>query len=408
MENADILILNTCHIREKATEKMYSELGRIQKIQDRSRQTNNNKIIIVAGCIGQAEGEEIFTRAPYVDIIVGPQSYHTLPDLVSRIENKEKNLIDLDFTFEAKFDKLPENTNSISCSSYVSIQEGCDKFCTFCVVPYTRGAEFSRPLEQIYREVLYLTSKGAKEIILLGQNVNAYHGTSINGKICTIADLISHIAQISGLERIRYMTSHPKDMSDDLIALHGTEPKLMPFLHLPIQSGSDKILKDMNRKHNREYYIDIIDRLRSARNDIMFSSDFIVGFPGETELDFADTLDLVRKINYSQCYSFKYSARPGTPAATRQQIPEHIKDERLAILQRELKKQQFAFNAMSINRIMPILFDRAGKFENQIIGNSPYMQSVHIINSDKTLFGQIANVKIIEALPSSLAGQICV
>ncbi|XVN42909.1 MAG: tRNA (N6-isopentenyl adenosine(37)-C2)-methylthiotransferase MiaB [Candidatus Rickettsia vulgarisii] len=402
MDEADIIILNTCHIREKAAEKMYSELGRIKKIKD----IRSDLIIIVAGCVGQAEGEEIFKRAPYVNIVVGPQSYFDLPELLAKIARHEKHVIKLDFVEEAKFDKLPEQSSFQGASALISVQEGCDKFCTFCVVPYTRGAEFSRSLEQIYRETIRSVSNGAKEVNLLGQNVNAYHGKTPEGMDCSLADLIKHIAKISDLERIRYITSHPIDMTDDLIELHGLEPKLMPFLHLPIQSGSDKILKAMNRKHNRDYYLDIIDRLRKSRPDMVFSSDFIVGFPGETDEDFADTLDLVKKVRYGQCYSFKYSSRPGTPAAVKEQVPEHIKSERLAILQQELSKQQLEFNESCVGKTMQVLFDRDGKLSDQLVGKTSYMQSVHVSNLDKGLLGKIIDVKIIKAGASSLTGEI--
>ena len=405
MQQADIIILNTCHIREKAAEKMYSELGRIKKIKDDRRQLNQEElIIIVAGCVAQAEGEQIFSRAPYVDIVVGPQSYYDLPELIAKIARHEKRIIKLDFVEEAKFDKLPEETNIKSSSALISVQEGCDKFCTFCVVPYTRGAEFSRNLEQIYREVAQSVAKGAKEVTFLGQNVNAYHGKTPEGKDCSLADLIRHVSGISDLKRIRYITSHPIDMTDDLITLHGLEPKLMPFLHLPIQSGSDKILKLMNRKHNRDYYFNIINNLRRARPDIALSSDFIVGFPGETDEDFADTLDLVKKIGYSQCYSFKYSPRPGTPAAVKEQVPEHIKSERLTILQQELSRQQLQFNESCVGQTMSVLFDRDGKLEDQLIGKTQYMQSVHLINPTKDLLGKIVDVKITSAGASSLTG----
>jgi len=407
IEQADMVIINTCHIREKASEKMYSELGRIKKIKDtRKKQNSNPMVIAVAGCVAQAEGDEIFKRAPYVDIIVGPQSYHTLPELLAKISRKEKHLIELDFVEEAKFDLLPSAVSKQGYSAFVSIQEGCDKFCTFCVVPYTRGAEFSRNMEQVYREVLAAVSGGAKEIYLLGQNVNAYHGKRETGENCSLADLIKYIAKIPKLERIRYITSHPIDMLDDLIELHGSEQKLMPFLHLPVQSGSNKILKAMNRKHTREYYIEIIDRLRAKRPDIVFSSDFIVGFPSETDEDFADTLDLVKRINYGQCYSFKYSPRPGTPAAVKEQVPENIKNDRLSILQQELGKQQFEFNMSCIGKNMEVLFTSEGKLNNQIVGKTPYMQSVHILNPSKDLLGSILNVKITKASMSSLSGEL--
>ena len=408
IEDADVIILNTCHIREKAAEKTYSELGRIKKLQDtRKKQGLNSAIIVVAGCVAQAEGEEIFTRTPYVDIVVGPQSYYNLPELISKVVRHEKHLIDLDFVEEAKFDNLPEQLYPQGASSFISVQEGCDKFCTFCVVPYTRGAEFSRNVEQVYREALKVISSGAKEITLLGQNVNAYHGKGPDDKIFTLADLLGHLAQIPNLERLRYMTSHPIDMTDDLIKLHGTEPKLMSFLHLPVQSGSNKILKAMNRKHDRDYYFDIINRLRETRPDIVLSSDFIVGFPDETDEDFEDTLDLVRRVKYGQCYSFKYCPRPGTPGATRtDQVPEHIKSERLSILQQELMAQQLAFNESCVGSTMKVLFDRNGKFDDQIIGKTPYMQSVYIQNPNKSLLGKIIDVKITKAATNSLAGEI--
>ncbi len=401
VEEADVIVLNTCHIREKAAEKTYSELGRIRDSKKK------DAIIVVAGCVAQAEGEGIFERAPYVDIIVGPQSYHSLPNLVEKILRKEgKKLIELDFNFEEKFDKLPEEAACESASAFVSIQEGCDKFCTFCVVPYTRGAEFSRPLEQVYREIAQKVLKGAKDITLLGQNVNAYRGKSPEGTERSLADLIKYIAGIKGLERIRYTTSHPIDMSDDLIELHATEPKLMPFLHLPVQSGSDRILKAMNRRHDRKYYFEIIDKIRKARPDIVLSSDFIVGFPGETEEDFADTLDLIRKVGYSQCYSFKYSPRPGTPGASKEQVPEGIKAERLKVLQEELFRAQYEFNLSCVGKIMPILFDGAGKLENQLMGKSPYMQSVYLYGKAEALYGKIVKVKITQAFQNSLSGEI--
>ncbi len=406
MDEADMVVLNTCHIREKAAEKTYSELGRVREIKESRKKQRRNLVIVVAGCTGQAEGDEIFSRASYVDIVVGPQSYHNLPNMVARIEEGSKHLIELDFIEEEKFDKLPESTSSQGVSACVSVQEGCDKFCTFCVVPYTRGAEFSRPLEQVYREVLNATNKGAKEVTLLGQNVNAYHGKSVEGQDISLARLIERIAEIKSLERIRYMTSHPCDMDDDLIKLHGTEIKLMPFLHLPIQSGSNKILKSMNRRHTREEYLEIIDRLIISRPDIVMSSDFIVGFPGETDEDFADTMDIVKRVKYGQCYSFKYSPRPGTPAATKEQVPENIKSERLKILQAEISKQQLEYNKSFEGKIIPVLFDREGKHEGQIIGKSPYMQSVHINNPSFDLLGKTINVLITDGRASSLVGKV--
>jgi tRNA-2-methylthio-N6-dimethylallyladenosine synthase len=405
LTDADMVILNTCHIREKASEKVYSELGRIKKISDK-RSGRPEMIIAVAGCVGQAEGEEIFRRAPYVDIVVGPQSYHTLPDLVAKLARAEKHLIELDFVEEEKFDNLPQNFQSQGASAFVSIQEGCDKFCTFCVVPYTRGAEFSRNVEEIYRESMAVVSKGAKEVHLLGQNVNAYHGKAADDEKYNLADLIRHVAKINGLERIRYITSHPKDMNDELIALHGTEKKLMPFLHLPIQSGSNKILKAMNRKHTREEYFTIIDKLRVARPDIVMSSDFIIGFPGETDEDFADTLDLVKKVGYGQCFSFKYSPRPGTPAASMKQVPEAVKVERLAILQKELSQQQLELNKSSVGKVLPVLFEKDGKYDGHIVGKTPYMQSAYVENADKNLIGKIVNVKINKGLAISVSGEV--
>lgn len=406
-DDADMFILNTCHIREKASEKMYSELGKIKLIKDaRKKDGLGSTIIAVAGCVGQAEGDEIFRRTPYVDIVVGPQSYHTLPDLIAKLARSEKHLIELDFIEEAKFDNLPQDFSSQGASAFVSVQEGCDKFCTFCVVPYTRGAEFSRAVEQVYRESMAVVAGGAKEIHLLGQNVNAYHGKANNNEIYSLADLIRHLTTINGLERIRYMTSHPTDMSDELIALHGLEPKLMPFLHLPVQSGSNKILKAMNRKHSREEYFTIIDKLRVARPDIVMSSDFIVGFPGETDEDFADTLDLVKRVKFGQCFSFKYSPRPGTPAAAMPMVPENIKAERLAVLQKELFKQQLEFNESCVGKIIPVLFEKNGKFDGHIGGKTPYMQSAYISGADKSLIGKIVNVKITQASAISVTGNI--
>jgi len=406
VEEADLAILNTCHIREKASEKMYSEIGKIKKLREKHCSPDHKLTLAVAGCVGQAEGDEIFQRAPYVNIVVGPQSYHSLPELVAKINRKEKHLIDLDFVEEEKFDKLPVNTNDQGVSAIISVQEGCDKFCAFCVVPYTRGAEFSRPFEKIYREVLELASNGAKEITLLGQNVNGYHGLDLNGNTMNLASLIRNLEKIENIERIRYMTSHPIDMDDDLIDIHGSSSKLMPFIHLPVQSGSNKILKAMNRKHTREEYLEIIKKLRASRPDIAISSDFIVGFPGETDEDFADTVDLVKQVEFSQCFSFKYSPRPGTPAAVKIQVPEEVKVERLKILQDEIQKHQLEFNKSCVGKTLPVLFYRDGKFSNQIIGRTPYMQSLHIDNVGEDYFGKIVDVKITKAQLSSLSGDV--
>lgn len=406
MTDSDIVVLNTCHIREKAAEKVYSELGRIRQVKDNLRKAGRKMSIVIAGCVGQAEGEEIFARAPYVDVVVGPQSYHSLPGLISQIEEGKKHLIELDFVDEEKFDRLPQESGAQGASAFVSVQEGCDKFCTFCVVPYTRGAEFSRPVEQVYREILSTVSKGSKEITLLGQNVNAYHGKTSENVDIDLAGLIERISDINGLERIRYMTSHPRDMNEALIKLHGSNPKLMPFLHLPLQSGSNNILKAMNRRHTREEYFDIIDNLRAQRPDIVMSSDFIVGFPGETDEDFADTMDAVKRVSFGQCYSFTYSPRPGTPAATKEQLPAEIKNERLRILQEELFRQQLECNKLMVGKVLPVLFDREGKMEGQIIGKTPYMQSVHLQNPSESLLGKIIDIEIIEARPSSLVGRL--
>lgn len=402
-DDANIIIFNTCHIREKAAEKMYSDIGRVKKFKDK----NQDVIIAVAGCVGQAEGEEIFKRAPAVDIVVGPQSYQTLPELVAKIKRDKGHAINLEFPQIDKFDSLQESESAEGPAAFLSIQEGCDKFCTFCVVPYTRGQEYSRPVSKIFREANQLVATGAKEISLLGQNVNAYHGEGEGGKAWNLGQLIHHIASIKGLERIRYTTSHPRDMHEDLYKAHKEEEKLMPFLHLPVQAGGNKTLKAMNRKHTREEYFEIIDRLREARPDLALSSDFIVGFPGESDEEFEDTLDLVKRVNYAQCYSFKYSPRPGTPGAEMtNQIPEEIKAERLARLQALLNEQQLVFNQSSIGKTMPILVDRVGKKEHQLLGRSPYMQSVRIDNAPQEIKNTIVNVIIEEAHANSLVGKL--
>ncbi|GFZ79503.1 tRNA-2-methylthio-N(6)-dimethylallyladenosine synthase [Rickettsiales bacterium] len=401
IQEANLIILNTCHIREKATEKLYSELGRIKVYKHQ-----NNAAIAVAGCVAQAEGEEIFARAPFVDIVVGPQSIHTLPDLIKQLKQKNPKLIKLDFPAVTKFDYLPEENLPQGVSAFLSIQEGCDKFCRFCVVPYTRGAEYSRPVNEIYREALQLAAGGAKEITLLGQNVNAYHGTAPDGTTWNLGKLIMHLAKIKGIQRIRYTTSHPRDMHNDLYEAHATEPKLMPFLHLPVQSGSDRILKAMGRKHTAEKYLEIIQRLHNARKDIAFSSDFIVGYPGETEADFEETLALIKEVRYAQCYSFKYSPRPGTPAANlANQIPEEVKSARLRRLQDLTNTQQKEFNHSASCRTMPVLIEYQDK-RKKLTGRSPYMQLVHIENCEHGNIGQIVNVLITSTLPHSLIGEI--
>ncbi len=412
-DDADMVIINTCHIREKAAEKLYCDLGRIKKHKAKLAKQGKKMIVAVAGCVGQAEGEEIFRRAPVTDIIVGPESYQTLPDLVGKVLRDKGRQIDLDFKPNNKFDVLKESQEKSAVSSFLSIQEGCDKFCTFCVVPYTRGAEFSRSVEQVYNEALSLANRGAMEIYLLGQNVNAYHGVDENGNNFNLAKLIRKIAEIPQIKRIRYTTSHPRDMDDELIAVHAEVEKLMPFLHLPVQSGSNNILKAMNRKHTRQDYFKVIEKLRKARPDIGLSSDFIVGFPGETDQDFKDTLDLVKQVGFSQCYSFKYSPRPGTPASDSiKQIDEEIKDARLQELQALLFEQQIIYNQQFEGKTFPVLFDRKpnktkAKSYGQIIGRSPYLQSVVIDDIEEKYLGKLVDVKIIKSRPSSLVGEVC-
>ncbi len=402
-DDADMVILNTCHIREKATEKVFSELGRLRGLK---RKDDRGAILAVAGCVAQAEGEEILRRAPYVDMVFGPQTYHTLPEMVARAERGTGGVLNTEFPVVSKFDVLPEETGNRDVTAFLSVQEGCDKFCTFCVVPYTRGAEFSRPVRQIVDEARRLVASGAREITLLGQNVNAFHGDGPDGRVWGLGRLIRELAEIDGLARIRYTTSHPRDMDDELIAAHGSVPQLMPFLHLPVQSGSDRILAAMNRKHGADAYRAVVDRLRAARPDLALSSDFIVGFPGETDGDFAETLRLVTEIGYAQAYSFKYSARPGTPAATLEdQVPEPVKTERLAALQQLLNAQQIAFNEASVGRTLPVLLDRRGRRDGQLLGRTPHLQSVHI-NAMDGLYGQMADVKIEAAHANSLAGRL--
>ncbi len=402
--DADLVILNTCHIREKAEDKVFSDLGRIHKEQ--KQRTERPMLIAVGGCVGQAAGEEIIHRAPYVDMVFGPQSYHKLPEMVTKAIRGQGGQVELDFEANAKFDALPEESIPQGKSAFLAVQEGCDKFCTFCVVPYTRGKEYSRSAEELLAEARKLVSQGSIEITLLGQNVNAYHGAGADGKDWSLARLIAELAKIRGLERIRYTTSHPRDMDADLIALHGDEPKLMPYLHLPVQSGSDRILKLMNRKHTSDFYLDIIDRLRRVRPDIALSSDFIVGFPGETDRDFNDTLRLVETVGYAQAYSFKYSPRPGTPAATEEvQIEESVKEDRLSRLQALLVRQQTSFNKSSIGKVMPVLFDKQGKLEGQILGKSPYLQSVHVRDAQHLLH-HLVMVEITDAYQNSLTGRV--
>ncbi len=405
-EDADLVILNTCHIREKAAEKMYSDLGRARLHKVAHAEQGKRTMIAVAGCTAQAEGEEILARAPYVDVVVGPQSYHTLPDLIAQVEATQKSVVNLEFIEEEKFDLLPESLQPQGSSAFVSIQEGCDKFCTFCVVPYTRGGEFSRPVDAIMREVETHLKQGAIEIALLGQNVNAYHGMDEAGQEIGLAELIRKVASLDGIARIRYTTSHPRDMDDDLIAVHGQVKNLMPMLHLPVQSGSDRILKAMNRKHTAADYIAIIERLRAARPDIAFSSDFIVGFPGETDADFEDTLKLVETVGFAGSYVFKYSPRPGTPAAEKaEQVPDAVMDDRMQRLMKLISTQQLRFNRQMVGTTQPVLIERLGRKDGQVIGKTPWMQSV-VLENAVHMMGCLVDVAISEAYEFSLKGEI--
>ena len=407
-EGADMVILNTCHIREKASEKVFSELGRLRMMKERARDQEGREVAIaVAGCVAQAEGEEITRRAPWVDIVVGPQTYHRLPELVSRIDpGARKRAVDTEFPEEVKFDQLPGEHAPRGPAAFLSVQEGCDKFCAFCVVPYTRGAEYSRPAAGILVEASRLVASGTCELTLLGQNVNAYHGEAPDGSVWSLARLIRELAEIDGLARIRYTTSHPLDMEDDLIAAHRDVPSLMPYLHLPVQSGSDRVLDAMNRRHTHDVYLRILDRLREARPDIAFSGDFIVGFPGESDRDFANTLALVDKVGYASAYSFKYSPRPGTPAAaSEEQVPEAVKSERLEALQQLLDAQQFAFNKATEGQVMDVLIERRGGRDGQVGGRSPYMQSVNV-EAGEELVGRIVSCRIVEAKQNSIIGAV--
>ena len=402
VDDADMVILNTCHIREKATDKVFSDLGRIKPLKDKK----DKMLIAVAGCVAQAEGDFILERAPYVDMVFGPQTYHELPEMVLKANGNER-IVNTEFPGDNKFDKLPEEQQNSGVSAFLSIQEGCDKFCTFCVVPYTRGAEYSRTAQEIIDEAKRLVDGGALEITVLGQNVNAFHGTGPDGSTWGLGQLLRALNEIEGLERLRYTTSHPRDMDDDLIAAHGELEKLQPFLHLPVQSGSDKILEAMNRKHTRDLYFDVIERLRKARPDLTFSSDFIVGFPGETEEDFEQTMDMVRRVEFVSCYSFKFSARPGTPAANMQNlVRDDTASERLQRLQGLLNEQQIAFNRKSVGLTLPVLLDRKGKKPGQLVGRSPFNQSVFVEGNER-LMNTIADVKITEGFDNSLTGDIC-
>jgi tRNA-2-methylthio-N6-dimethylallyladenosine synthase len=407
--DADLIILNTCHIREKAAEKVYSELGRMRRLKEIAAAEGRRLLIGVAGCVAQAEGEEILRRAPAVDLVFGPQSYHRLPALLARAAREEKP-VDTEFPPDDKFDHLAAPsaaaTRSRGVAAFVTVQEGCDKFCTFCVVPYTRGAEVSRPVAKVVAEVERLAAAGVREITLIGQNVNAYHGEGADGRPWSLARLLARIAAISGIERLRYTTSHPRDMRDDLIAAHRDVPQLMPQLHLPVQSGSDRVLAAMNRRHTRADYLNLIARLRDARDDIALTSDFIVGFPGETEDDFAATHDLVEAVGYSGAFSFKYSPRPGTPGAEMDgQIDEDVKAERLHRLQQAIDRQQAAFNRRCLGRRFDVLLERPGRYPGQIVGRSPYLQPVQV-DGPISLIGTIATVTITEIGSNSLFGAL--
>lgn len=407
-EDADMIILNTCHIREKATDKVFSELGRLYKqIKRKSRNDGNDRTLMaVVGCVAQAEGDFIMKRAPYVDMVFGPQTYHELPQMVMKATGER--VINTDMPTESKFDHLPRENDNQGITAFLSIQEGCDKFCTFCVVPYTRGAEYSRDIKGITEEAKKLVDTGAREITLLGQNVNAYHGKDARGRTVGLGGLIAALAEIDGLERIRYTTSHPRDMDQELIDAHKDIPKLMPFLHLPIQSGSDRILKAMNRQHTADTYRDIIADVKKARPDIAMSSDFIVGFPGESDEDFEDTMQIVRDVTYAYAYSFKYSPRPGTPAANMTaQIHDKIKTERIMRLQALLNEQQIDFNNKTVGKTLPVLFDRKGVKDGQIHGRTPYNQAIHV-KAPERLFGQVVMTEVTEGNSNSLTGNVAI
>ena len=393
-DDADMVLLNTCHIREKASEKLYSDLGRLRSL----KRKNPEMKVGVAGCVAQAEGAEIRRRMPLVDIVVGPQAYHRLPAMVEAGGPQ----VDTDFPTEDKFEHLPQRKGYRGPTAFLTVQEGCDKFCAFCVVPYTRGAEVSRPVERLLREARELVARGVREITLLGQNVNGYHGAAEGGSSWTLGRLLRSLGEIEGLDRLRYTTSHPNDMDDDLIAAHGDLPQLMPYLHLPVQSGSDRILKAMNRKHTRDQYFRLIDRIREARPDILMTSDFIVGFPGETDQDFEDTMDLVRRVNYGAAFSFKYSARPGTPAAEKAGVPDEVADSRLQALQSLLHSQQAAAQAQMVGREISVLYEKAGRYPGQMVGKSEHLMAVHVEDGAGAI-GDLVRARVTAASANSLA-----
>jgi tRNA-2-methylthio-N6-dimethylallyladenosine synthase len=404
-EDADLVILNTCHIREKAVEKVYSEIGRIREMKEAAGRDGRSMMIAVAGCVAQAEGKEIIRRAGAVDLVVGSQNYHRLPEMISRARRGDK-VVDTEFPVEDKFEALAEPKREAiakrGISAFVTVQEGCDKFCTFCVVPYTRGVEISRPVEKIVAEVERLADAGVREVTLIGQNVNAYHGLDVDGTAASLGKLLRRLSSVPDILRLRYTTSHPRDMDDDLIAAHTELPELMPYVHLPVQSGSDRILEVMNRKHTRRDYLQVIERLRAARNDLAFTSDFIVGFPGETEADFCETLSLIDDVAFAGAYSFMYSARPGTPAADMDdQVPQEEKAERLQRLQAVITRRQRAFNAGFAGREMDVLLEKPGRLPGQLVGRSPYLQAVQVMAPAK-LIGSVRRVTVTEVGSNSL------
>lgn len=405
-EGADMVILNTCHIREKASEKLFSELGRLRATKREREAAGGRMVLAVAGCVAQAEGAEITARAPWVDLVLGPQTYHRLPEMVARASRAAGAVIETEFPAEAKFDHLPETSAGQGITAFLTVQEGCDKFCSFCVVPYTRGAEFSRPVAAVVAEARRLVALGAREIALLGQNVNAYHGEGPDGATWGLGRLLRELAEIPGLARLRYTTSHPRDMDEELIAAHRDLPQLMPWLHLPVQSGSDRVLAAMNRGHGVAEFLRVVDRLRQARPDIALSSDFIVGHPGETDADFAATMALVRQVGFALAYSFKYSPRPGTPAAGAPlQVAEAVKDARLAELQSLLREQQDGFNRSRVGMTVPVLFTGPGRHPGQILGRTPWLQPLHA-HGPSALIGQVVPVNIRAAHPNSLSGSL--
>ena len=406
-EGADLVLLNTCHIREKASEKVYSEIGRLKEMREEKQARGEGRLgIVIAGCVAQAEGAEIMRRAPAVDLVVGPQAYHQLPELIARTHRSKGERLAADFAPEAKFDALTAERTVSGPTAFLTVQEGCDKFCTFCVVPYTRGAERSRPVAAILDEARALADKGVREITLLGQNVNAYNGLDASGAPSSLATLMYALAEIPGIDRLRYTTSHPNDMGDDLIAAHRDLSAVMPYLHLPVQSGSDRILRAMNRKHGRKAYIELIARIKDARPDLALSGDFIVGFPGETDKDFDDTLDLVRTVGYASAFTFKYSPRPGTPAAAMpNQVEDHVADARLQVLNALITLQQQAFKTGLVGQTLDVLFEKKGRYGEQAIGRSPYLQSVFVEDAAH-LMGQIVPVRITAVGNNSLQGAL--